>query len=87
MQWIWDDDAIKSKLVTQNVAQLMVSKLKRLTDKSQNVLKVASCLGASFSLSVVSAVVDNFSHQETEIDCDETMSVSSMGRSALVQSG
>ena len=77
MQWIWDDDAIKSKLVTQNVAQLMVSKLKRLTDKSQNVLKVASCLGASFSLSNVSAVVDNFSSAETETDCDETMSVSS----------
>ena len=63
MKWVWDDDAIKSKLVTQNVAQLMVSKLKRLTDRSQNILKIASCLGASFSLSVVGAVLEGF-HQQ-----------------------
>ena len=48
MTWIWDDNAISTKLATQNVATILVNKMKRLEESSQNILKIAACLGAKF---------------------------------------
>ena len=50
MKWLWDDDAVKKQLMTQNVATVMVNKLRRLPEGTQDVLKIASCLGAYFSV-------------------------------------
>lgn len=64
MKWRWDDDAVKAKLATENVATILLNKLSRLHWATQNVLKVASCLGAKFSLSAVAAVTGNLSQVE-----------------------
>lgn len=64
MRWLWDDDAVEAKLATENVATVLVNKLKRLSSRSQSVVKVASCLGAKFSLSAVTAVTENLSDEE-----------------------
>lgn len=50
-KWTWDMEAVEAKLATENVATMLVDKLKRLDKKTQRVLKVASCLGSKFSLS------------------------------------
>jgi len=65
MRWLWDDDAVEEKLATENVATVLINKLRRLSSKSQSVVKVASCLGAKFSLSAVTAVTENLSDEET----------------------
>ena len=64
MNWRWDDEIVRARLMTQNVATIMVNKLGRFEDSSQNILKVASCLGASFSTSVVAMVVESLSSAE-----------------------
>jgi len=59
MRWHWDDEAVKAKLVTQNVATVLVDLLhSSMSESSQNTLKVAACLGTSFSPSIVALAVD-----------------------------
>src|SRR5467141_3201998 len=43
--WIWDLARIRAKGYTDNVVDLMVGKLKRLTDTTQERLKQLACLG------------------------------------------
>ena len=64
MKWIFDDDAIKAKLMTENVATVLVNKLKSFEDNMQNILKVAAVLGAKFRASVVGTVLDNVPQNE-----------------------
>jgi len=64
MRWLWDDDAVETKLATENVATVLINKLRRLSSRSQSVVKVASCLGAKFSLSAVVTVTKSISPVE-----------------------
>jgi predicted ATPase len=64
MKWNWDDDAVNSKIVTNNVASVLVNKMNRLRDEAQRMLMVASCLGATFRLSSVMVVMNNISRAE-----------------------
>ena len=61
MSWWWDDDEVEAKLATENVATVLVNKLRRLSSMTQNVVKVASCLGAKFSLSAVATITGSLS--------------------------
>ena len=58
MAWTWNNDDVKAKLVTENIATAVTRKLKRLGEIQQNVLKIASCLGSKFSTSSVATVMD-----------------------------
>jgi predicted ATPase len=51
MKWTWDDDAVISKILTNNVASVLVNKMNRLRDETQRMLMAASCLGVSYRLS------------------------------------
>ena len=77
MKWMWDDDVVSSTMVMQNVATIMVNRLKQFQEGSQTILKVASCLGASFSTSVVAMVVETLSASQSRniLDRDEIASV------------
>lgn len=59
MSWRWDDEAVKAQLATENVATMLVNKLRRLNGATQNVLKVASCLGSRISPSAMAVLTDN----------------------------
>ena len=52
----WDADikAIEQMQVSENVVDLMVSKIKELPDDSQRVLQLSSCIGGAFSLDMLS---------------------------------
>ena len=50
---------------TENVATVLVNKLNRLHWEKQNVLKIASCLGAKFSMYAVTTVTENLSAVST----------------------
>ena len=61
--WDWDLDEIKQQNITDNVVELMVEKLRILDRNTQNVLKFAACIGASFDLHTLSIVAEESEKQ------------------------
>ncbi len=55
-RWQWDEDAIRAQEMTDNVIELMVSKIQRLPVGTQQVLPLAACIGSSFNLRTLSVV-------------------------------
>ncbi|WP_437522065.1 AAA family ATPase [Sorangium sp. So ce726] len=56
--WRWDIAAIRDKRFTDNVVELMVGKLKRLSSPAQDALKLAACLGGGLSLDALAVVAN-----------------------------
>ncbi|BAZ50698.1 serine/threonine protein kinase [Nostoc sp. NIES-4103] len=54
--WQWDIEQIHRVAITDNIVDLMVSKIKNLDKNTQNVLKLAACIGHKFTLEVLSVV-------------------------------
>ncbi|WP_437275219.1 AAA family ATPase [Sorangium sp. So ce375] len=54
--WRWDIAAIRDKGFTDNIVELMVGKLKRLSIPARDALKLASCLGSSLDLDPLAIV-------------------------------
>jgi predicted ATPase len=44
-RWEWDEDRAVQSKISQNVVDLMASKIKLLPERTQNLLKLASCIG------------------------------------------
>ncbi|MEO8146008.1 MAG: AAA family ATPase [Bacteroidia bacterium] len=63
-KWEVNFEAIKKKGITNNVVELLVSKIKVLPAATQNVLKLASCIGGLFDLRILS-VINNKTIKET----------------------
>ncbi|MEL6383395.1 MAG: AAA family ATPase, partial [Cyanobacteria bacterium J06626_18] len=55
-QWVWDLPKIQAAQMTNNVVELMADKIQRLSEASQQALKLAACVGSQFSLSVLAVV-------------------------------
>ncbi|AFZ35265.1 ATP-binding region ATPase domain protein [Stanieria cyanosphaera PCC 7437] len=58
--WQWDIEKLKDIDITDNVVDLMIKQIQKLSSKTQNVLKLAACIGNKFTLDVLSIV-----HQKT----------------------
>ncbi|ABG52902.1 serine/threonine protein kinase [Trichodesmium erythraeum IMS101] len=54
--WQWDIEKIKRVSITDNVVELMVSKIEKLELKTQNILKLAACIGNQFNLEILSII-------------------------------
>jgi predicted ATPase/GAF domain-containing protein len=54
--WQWDIEEIKQMAITDNVVELMLAKLLKLPENTQNVLKLAACIGTQFDLCLLSIV-------------------------------
>ena len=54
--WQWDIEQIKRIEITDNVVDLMVKKIEKLDENTQNILKLAACIGNQFNLEVLSIV-------------------------------
>ncbi len=57
-QWQWDEQAIHAQEMTDNVIELMVNKIQKLSTATQAVLPLAACIGSSFNLRTLSLVCD-----------------------------
>ncbi|MBA4502654.1 AAA family ATPase [Marinobacterium marinum] len=55
-RWQWNEGAIRAQEMTDNVIELMVSKIQRLPETSQMILPLAACIGGSFNLHTLSVV-------------------------------
>jgi anti-anti-sigma factor len=65
--WTWDLDRIRERWVTDNVVDLMLSKLKRLAPATQRALKLAASIGHEFDLRTLSTI-DQRSPADTAAD-------------------
>jgi predicted ATPase len=57
-RWEWDYDKISKAAVSDNVVDLMVERLRRLSSETTLVLRLAACVGNQFDLLTVSLVAE-----------------------------
>ncbi|MEH2325227.1 MAG: AAA family ATPase [Nostoc sp.] len=65
--WQWDLNKIQEQAITDNVVDLMVNKIQRLSEPTQQVLQLAACVGNRFNLEIL-AVVNQKSASATAVD-------------------
>ena len=57
--WQWDIDEIEEMEITNNVVELMIAKLQKLPEATQQVLHLAACAGTDFDLHLLSVICEN----------------------------
>lgn len=55
-RWDWDLNAIKELAITDNVVDLMLSKLDNLPNETQELLKFAACVGNRFTIDILMVI-------------------------------
>ncbi|MFB2768286.1 AAA family ATPase [Pelatocladus sp. BLCC-F211] len=70
--WQWDIELLQDIDITDNVVELMVNQIQKLLPTTQNVLKLAACIGDKFTLDVLS-IVNQKSFSETAKDLWEAL--------------
>jgi predicted ATPase/GAF domain-containing protein/tRNA A-37 threonylcarbamoyl transferase component Bud32 len=55
-EWRWEIERVRTANVTDNVVDLMVSKLQRLSSSTRQALTLAACIGSSFDLRTLSII-------------------------------
>ncbi|BAY23936.1 serine/threonine protein kinase and signal transduction histidine kinase with GAF and PAS/PAC sensor [Calothrix sp. NIES-2100] len=58
LSWQWNISQIQAQDITDNVVELMLHKLKKLPDNTQQIIQLAACIGAEFNLDTLSIVCD-----------------------------
>ncbi|MGA7938243.1 MAG: serine/threonine-protein kinase PknK, partial [Kovacikia sp.] len=56
--WQWDIDQIEAKGFTDNVVNLMIERMQKLSAETQEFLKLASCIGNQFNLEILAIVAE-----------------------------
>ncbi|MGK7903014.1 MAG: AAA family ATPase [Hormoscilla sp.] len=56
--FLWDISDIEAQDITDNVVELMIGKLKKLPESTQQVLRLAACIGADFDLKTSSIICE-----------------------------
>ncbi|HEY9600239.1 MAG TPA: AAA family ATPase, partial [Allocoleopsis sp.] len=72
--WQWDINQLQDIDITDNVIELMVSRIQKLLPATQNVLRLAACVGDKFTLDVLS-IVSEKSLTGTAADLWESLQV------------
>lgn len=65
-KWQWDLEQIRARDITNNVIELLANKVGKLEDATQQVLKLAACIGNQFNLQILATVCKE-SPQKTAI--------------------
>ncbi|WP_341528786.1 AAA family ATPase [Nostoc sp. UHCC 0302] len=55
-RWQWEIEEIIDIGITDNVVELMIGKIQKLQHNTQNVLKLAACIGNRFNLDILSVI-------------------------------
>ncbi len=56
--WAWDMERLLAVSITDNVVELMATKVQKLPASTQEVLKLASCIGNRFSINTLTSVYE-----------------------------
>lgn len=57
-RWEWDNKKITAERITDNVVDFMAAKVMKLSDNTQQTLKLASCIGNRFPLTMLSVLAE-----------------------------
>lgn len=55
-RWSWDLRAVRAADITDNVVDLLLAKLRRLSDETQDVIRLAACIGNRFDLDTLALI-------------------------------
>ncbi|MBW4627042.1 MAG: AAA family ATPase [Brasilonema octagenarum HA4186-MV1] len=88
--WEWDIAQIKAKNITDNVVELIIGKLKQLPKETQQILRLAACVGAEFDLATLSVIckrpaVEIFAELTTVIQLELILATSELDENLLIQ--
>jgi PAS domain S-box-containing protein len=67
--WQWDIASIKTMTIPDNVVELVIDKLKKLPETTQQVLCIAACMGNCFDLNTLSLI-----YEQSEEDISQILS-------------
>ncbi len=56
--WQWNIDQIQAQKITDNLVELLLTKLKKLPETTQQILRLAACVGAEFDLETLAIVCE-----------------------------
>jgi len=73
--WQWDIAQIEAQEIADNVVELLLSKLKKLPEETQQILRLAACAGAKFDLETLA------------IACEKSPKAISLDLLAAIQAG
>ncbi|WP_223422329.1 AAA family ATPase [Tateyamaria pelophila] len=62
--WAWDLKAIRAAGITDNVVDLLLRRLRKLSPEAQETLRIAACIGNRFDIDTL-ALIQNLGRQET----------------------
>src|ERR1700757_534424 len=62
-QWVWDVNSIRAKGYTDNVVDLMVSKLSRLPVKTQKALQLLACVGNTAEFALLEMICQDWNEE------------------------
>lgn len=60
--WKWDMEQIQNQDITDNVVELMVRKLRKLSIDTQKILQIGACVGNQFELRTLSTISERSPH-------------------------
>ena len=71
-RWTWDINQVQKRNFTDNVVELMVTKIQKVPSGSQEVLKLAACIGNQFELKTL-AIIAETPARETALNLQEAV--------------
>ncbi|MBR8836852.1 MAG: AAA family ATPase [Stigonema ocellatum SAG 48.90 = DSM 106950] len=88
--WQWNITQIEAQNITDNVVDLLLRKLKKLPEGTQQILQLAACIGAEFALETLAIVCERspktvFQDLLTAVQADLIQPLSELDEDLLVQ--
>jgi PAS domain S-box-containing protein len=88
--WQWNAAQIEAQAITDNVVELLLVKLKKLPEVTQQLLQLAACIGAEFDLETLAIVCERspktvFQDLLTAVQADLIQPLSELDEDLLVQ--
>lgn len=56
-RWEWDEEKVYNSHLTKNIADLLVKRIEDLSESTRNLLKIASCIGHTFSIQLLTKLL------------------------------
>jgi PAS domain S-box-containing protein len=90
LSWQWNITQIEAQNITDNVVELLLLKLKKLPENTQQLLQLAACIGAEFNLETLVIVCDQlpqtvFQNLLTAVQTGLVQPLSELDENLLVQ--
>ncbi|MBE9184076.1 AAA family ATPase [Microcoleus sp. LEGE 07076] len=87
--WQWDVSQIEEMEITNNVVELMIGKLPRLPESTQQVLGLAACVGTDFDLHLLSMISEKspqlvFANLQAALESNLILPVSEVNAELLI---